>query len=92
MTTLDSFVEENGLNVGLIKVDVEGAEQLLLQGALETIRRMKPALLFSIYHNADDFFCIKPILEELGLGYHFRIRHPAIGTVLTETMLIAETQ
>ena len=92
VTTLDSFVEENGLNVGLIKVDVEGAEQLLLQGALETIRRMKPALLFSIYHNADDFFCIKPILEELGLGYRFRIRHPAIGTVLTETMLIAETQ
>ncbi|MBR2259323.1 MAG: hypothetical protein IJ899_18720 [Blautia sp.] len=29
-------------------------------------------------------------LESLGLGYRFKVRHPAIGTVLTETMLIAE--
>ena len=89
-TTLDAFAEENALDVGLIKVDVEGAEQLLLSGALRTIQEKRPALLFSIYHNADDFFRIKPILEELNLGYHFKIRHPAIGTVLTETMLIAE--
>lgn len=87
---LDDFVRENGLDVGLIKVDIEGAEQLLLAGALETIRTMRPALLISIYHNADDFFRIKPFLEKLGLGYRFKVRHPAIGTVLTETMLIAE--
>ena len=29
-------------------------------------------------------------LESLGLGYRFKVRHPAIGTVLTETMLIVE--
>ena len=90
ITTLDDFVKENDLRVGLLKVDVEGAEQMLLRGAMETIRSMKPALLFSIYHNEDDFFHIKPILEEMNLGYRFKIRHPAIGTVLTETMLIAE--
>ena len=89
-TTLDEFVGEHGLEVGLIKADVEGAEQMLIRGAEETIRTMKPSLLISIYHNAGDFFDIKPYLETLNPGYRFRIRHPAIGTILTETMLIAE--
>lgn len=87
---LDSFVRENNLNVGLLKADVEGAEQLLLKGAWETIRTQKPALLISIYHNADDFFHIKPMLEKLDLGYRFKIRHPVCGSVMTETILIAE--
>lgn len=90
ITTLDDFVKENNLQVGLIKSDVEGAEQMLLHGAEKTIRSMKPALLFSIYHNEDDFFRIKPILEAMNPEYRFKIRHPAIGTILTETILIAE--
>ena len=36
--TLDDYVRENNLEVGLIKVDIEGGEQLLLKGAVETIR------------------------------------------------------
>ncbi len=88
--TLDEFVRENNLEVGLIKVDVEGAEQQLLAGAMETIKTQKPVLLFSIYHNASDFYNIKPILDGLNLGYSFKIRHPKIDTVLMETMLIAE--
>ena len=88
---LDSFVKENKLNVGLIKADVEGAEQLLLKGAMDVLQTQKPALLISIYHNADDFFHIKPMLEALNLGYRFKIRHPVCGSVMTETLLIAET-
>lgn len=88
--SLDEFVKEHDLEVGLIKADVEGAEQLLLQGAMETIKSQKPALLISIYHNASDFFKIKPMLEALDLGYRFRIRHPVGGSVMTEMLLIAE--
>ncbi len=90
MLTVDGYVDEHKLNIGLIKADVEGAEQILLSGALKTIKAQKPALLISIYHNADDFFHIKPILEKLDLGYRFKIRHPICGSVLTETLLIAE--
>ncbi|MBQ7614968.1 MAG: FkbM family methyltransferase, partial [Butyrivibrio sp.] len=89
---LDDFVRKHGLNVGLIKTDVEGAEQLLLKGAMETIKSQRPTLLISIYHNTSDFYDIKPMLEGLDLGYTFKIRHPAIGTVLMETMLIAEVK
>lgn len=90
MMTLDEFVQKHSLCVGLIKSDVEGAEQMLLKGALQTIREQKPALNISIYHNAGDFFQIKPMLEDLNLGYKFKIRHPVFGSILTETMLIAE--
>ena len=90
VTTVDEIVCEQELQIGLIKVDVEGAEQLLLKGALNTIKTQKPTLLISIYHNGDDFYSIKQIIENLDLGYHFKITHPAFGSVLTETVLIAE--
>lgn len=87
---LDDVVREKGLTVGLIKADVEGAESLLLRGAGETLRTQRPALLISIYHNAADYFGIKPWLESLDLGYRFKIRRPVDGEVMTETVLIAE--
>lgn len=90
--TLDEFVKEHELRIGLIKADIEGAEQLLLRGAMETIKSQKPALLISIYHNASDFFKIKPILEALGLGYKFKIRHPVGVSFMTEMLLIAEVR
>lgn len=92
--TLDDYVREHDLHIGLIKADIEGAEQLLLRGAIETIKTQKPALLISIYHNADDFFHIKPMLEELDLGYKFKVRHfiSRGGSVMTETVLIAEVE
>lgn len=88
--TLDEYVAENSLEVGLIKVDIEGAEQDFLKGAMKTIVEQRPILLLSIYHSADDFFDIKPMLESLNLGYEFKIYHPMIHSVLTETLLIAQ--
>lgn len=88
--TLDSYIQEHNLTVGLIKIDVEGGEQLILQGALETIRRFRPVLLISIYHSAGDFFDIKPMLEDLQLGYTFKVFKPINNAIAVETVLIAE--
>lgn len=89
-TTIDEYVEKNSLKVGLIKTDVEGAEKNLLKGAMKTIIEQRPTLLISIYHSAEDFFDIKPMLESLNLNYQFRIYRPAMMNVLTDTILIAE--
>jgi FkbM family methyltransferase len=89
-TMLDKFVEDNDIEVGLIRTDVEGFEQNLLRGASETIKKQKPILLISIYHNAQDFFEIKPMIESWNLGYKFKIRKYAAFLVLTDTMLICE--
>lgn len=90
MVTIDDFVREHNLQIGLIKADIEGAESLMLQGAIETIKAQRPALLISIYHNYHDFFKIKPWIESFNLGYKFKIRHSTGGTIMTETILIAE--
>lgn len=90
ITTLDNFVADNQLQVGLIKVDIEGFEQEFLKGASNTIKQQKPALLISIYHNFDDFFYIKPLIESWQLGYKFRIYAPTLDPLFLETLLIAE--
>ena len=90
MITLDEYVAQNNLHVGLIKVDVEGAEQMVLQGAIETIKTQRPTLLLSIYHNRDDFFNIKRMIEDLDLGYRLKIRKPITLSVLSEMILICE--
>ena len=87
---LDEFVQSRGISVGLIKTDVEGAEQMLLRGAKEVIQRDRPILLISIYHTASDFLDIKPMIESWNLGYQFEIYHPPIKSVYGETVLIAE--
>ena len=89
-TSLDKFVAENNLEVGLIKTDLEGMEQQFLKGAEHTIKTQRPTLLISIYHKADDFLNIKPLIESWNLGYKFRIVKPLDGQVLLETVLIAE--
>ena len=85
--TIDNYVQENDLNVGFIKVDVEGAEQRLLKGAMETIKSQKPLLILSIYHNPADFFEIKPLIEKLDLGYSFKISKERPWTFLADTVL-----
>jgi FkbM family methyltransferase len=89
MTTLDEWAQGSGADIGLVKVDIEGQEQMFLKGAVETIRRHRPAMLLCIYHNASDLFEIKPFVEGLGLGYRFKVRQPP-GHYIGEMVLICE--
>ena len=91
MVTLDSYVKENNIEVGLIKTDLEGFEQPFLKGAINTIKEQKPVLIISIYHNYSDFFEIKPMIENLNLGYKFKIIEPKNhAAALASTILLAE--
>ena len=92
VVTLDDYVRENNIEVGLIKVDIEGGEQLLLKGAVETIRTQHPILLISIYHSANDFFEIKPMIEKMCGKYTFRIVKPANPAIALATILLAEVR
>ncbi|MDR1361333.1 MAG: FkbM family methyltransferase [Rickettsiales bacterium] len=91
MDTLDNYARENNIRIGLIKVDIEGGEQAFLRGALETIKRDRPIMLLSIYHNFNDLFDIKPFIESLNLGYKFKISKP-VDCPLQEILLICEPQ
>ena len=90
MITLDSYINEHPeINVGLIKVDIEGAETDFLKGAKNTIRKFRPVLLLSIYHNLSDFLNLKTEIEKLSLGYTFKVSSPTFGCIVCETNLIA---
>ncbi|HFZ5019186.1 TPA: FkbM family methyltransferase [Campylobacter jejuni] len=88
--TLDSYIEKNPIDIGFIKVDIEGFEQEFLKGAINTIKAQKPAMLISIYHNPNDFFDIKPLIESWNLGYKFKIYRPMDFYVSLETALYCE--
>ena len=47
--TLDSFVAGGARPPTAVKIDVEGAEMRLLQGAVETLRHHHPALLIDTH-------------------------------------------
>ncbi len=87
-TTIDAFVLEKKATIGVIKIDAEGAEQEVLRGAVNTIKKDKPILLISLYHNIDDFMNIKPWVDELNLGYKYKINKPEPTTFVEETLLV----
>jgi len=88
IVTIDDFVEQNKLNPGLIKLDIEGYELEAIEGALKTIEKFKPLLIISIYHHPKDFFEIKPKIEQMDLGYKFTIRKLAPYCIFSEYALI----
>lgn len=50
-TTLDKLVEQYNIKPGFIKIDTEGAELLVLKGALETLEKFHPIILSELCDN-----------------------------------------
>ncbi|PVX46608.1 FkbM family methyltransferase [Flavobacterium sp. 103] len=77
--SIDDFVKSNTINaIDFIKMDIEGAESLALEGTLETIKRFRPKLAIAIYHSMDDFFNIPYWILNLDLDYEIFIGHYTI--------------
>lgn len=89
--TLDDWIKENPIEIGLIKVDIESAEQKFLQGAQNTIKSQRPNMIICIYHGAYDFFEIKPLIESWNLGYKFKIIKIYPQDISNETILLCST-
>jgi FkbM family methyltransferase len=81
VTTLDDFAAQQGLpRLDLLKIDVEGSETSVLQGARETLRKFRPVIVAEAYD---------PSLRQLGTsasellhllrsaGYEIRVFGPS---------------
>ncbi|MEG0243110.1 hypothetical protein D3C81_566820 [compost metagenome] len=66
--------------VDLIKLDVEGAEVQVLRGAEQLIRRSRPVLVVSLYHNPEDVWALPELLFEMCSNYRFHIRQHGMNT------------
>ena len=71
-TSIDNFAAQNNLQVGLVKMDIEGAEYNAILGAEKTIKQQKPILLISLYHTGRDFFGIPKLLKAWVPTYRLR--------------------
>jgi FkbM family methyltransferase len=47
-TTLDELVAQRNLNPGFIKIDVEGAENLVFKGAIKVLKEKRPVIMSEI--------------------------------------------
>lgn len=75
--SLDEFFKNNEDNISLIKLDVEGFEERALVGAINIIKKHKPVLIVSCYHDYISFaqmFRLKEYIEDLNLGYKILFR------------------
>ena len=70
---LDSL-PEGPAPFGVLKADIEGMGLKFLRGAERTIRRDRPLLSLSIYHNEEEFTGIYRTLKEWDLDYHCEIK------------------
>jgi FkbM family methyltransferase len=99
MRSVDTFVNNNGVNrVDVVKIDVEGYDFQVLQGALQTLRRHKPtlfieyspALLEACGQDPDDFLgMLAGIYEHCLLVDEFRGLTKAITPPDLSNMKIA---
>lgn len=69
---LDQIVPQ--ARVDFIKLDVEGAEALVLQGARQMIERCRPVLAVSLYHNPADIWELPELLFGMCEDYKFYLR------------------
>lgn len=61
--TLDGFVERTGILPDILKIDVEGAEHLVLVGALETIHEHRPMIYLELHSPLCAMLCTRFLLD-----------------------------
>jgi FkbM family methyltransferase len=74
--------------VDFIKVDVEGAEQLFLDGAQETIKRCQPQLALACYHSNRQILDLYERARELLPDARVYLRHYTEGFAETDLFFI----
>ncbi|MBP0600717.1 FkbM family methyltransferase [Herbaspirillum sp. LeCh32-8] len=86
LRSLDDLVAKGEIDkVDFIKLDIEGAELEMLQGAGEAIRRFRPKLAVSLYHKPNDLFELVEYIHREFPFYKLYLGHYTIWS--SETVL-----
>lgn len=89
--SIDDMVKLHNIQkVDFIKMDIEGAEPMALEGSIETIKNFKPKLAIATYHSMDDFVNIPNWILDLNLGYEIFLSHSTIHS--EETVCFARVR
>lgn len=74
ITTVDTYCENLQIKPSFIKADMEGFAFRMIKGARKTIIENKPVLCLAVYHNPEEFFEIKLLLQKWVPSYKFILR------------------
>jgi FkbM family methyltransferase len=86
--SVDDFVRSNALKrVDFIKMDIEGAEQLALEGSAQSIANHQPKLAICAYHETDDLWRLPLLITRLNPRYRLYLDH--YSNHLEETVIYA---
>jgi FkbM family methyltransferase len=72
--TIDYFCSTNKLGVNYIKADLEGSEMNLLQGASETIKKNRPKIAITTYHEESHAYQIREFLTTIIPSYKILVK------------------
>ena len=75
-TSVDQMVLNHKLKrIDFIKMHIEGSELQALKGASETLKKFKPKLAITIYHNQKDFKIIAEFIKSISAEYQLYLDH-----------------
>jgi TfoX/Sxy family transcriptional regulator of competence genes len=57
-----------------IKIDTEGGEAAVIEGAKNVIMQHRPKMLVSLYHRPEDMFRLPLLIHSYVQGYKFALR------------------
>ena len=81
---LDKFLN---YNIQFLKIDVEGAEIQLLEGAKKVLKKFKPNLVISAYHGHNDVLEIYRFIESLRVFKKHKLHFRYYGKIYTDIIL-----
>jgi len=85
ITTVDDFVEKNSIDrIDFIKIDTEGYERQILEGAKNTIKKFYPKIACCAYHLEDDEVKIPELISSFAPDYEFRMIENGEKVVIAE--------
>ncbi len=73
LISIDDFDKTRKLNVGFLKIDVEGNAYEALLGATKVIKRDRPIICIAVYHSPHEFFDTKPLLDSIVKDLNYKI-------------------
>jgi FkbM family methyltransferase len=89
--TIDALVADGSIpRVDFIKVDVEGADLSVLEGAAEAIRAQRPRIAIACYHKPDDLVAIPDLLASLGVPYRWYLQCSTMTPIDTVAFAVPE--
>lgn len=71
--TVDSLLEQH--RVTTVKMDIEGLEQQAIEGAAQTLLKVRPKLQIAAYHRSGDLFEIPLQIKKIQPDYKVYLRH-----------------